>query len=260
MSYLEENEWMLLNETAYNVSFIYSFDQMRIDFLKWIRMLIRYDAATFSFVKDGELCDTIAAELSPAEVKVFEKAYEEDNPLRWILLSGRNYAYCQSDVLSLEKMEESKLYREFYKPKGLVWSMGTNIVFREDVVGLIMFFRTKGRGDFEKRDLFVMDQLQKHLAYRLYYEAKKSDSRFFWAKGYQEKISRENNLTSRESELMEYALQGLANEAIAEQMKISVNTVKKHFHNLYEKMHVKNRVQLLQCMPRSSEKIDFDEL
>ena len=59
---------------------------------------------------------------------------------------------------------------------------------------------------------------------------------------------------------MEYALQGLANEAIAEQMKISVNTVKKHFHNLYEKMHVKNRVQLLQCMPRSSEKIDFDEL
>ena len=260
MGYLEENEWMLLNETAYNVSFIYNFDQMRIDFLKWIRMLIRYDVAVFSFVKEGVLCDTIAAGLSPQDIKKFEQAYEIDNPLQWILLSGRNYAYCQSDVLSLEKMEETTFYKQFYKPKGLVWSMGTNIVFREDVVGLIMFFRTRGTKDFEKRDLFVMDQLQKHLAYRLYYEAKKTESRFFWAKGYQEKISRENHLTDRESELMEYALQGLSNEAIAEQMQISVNTVKKHFHNLYEKMNVKNRVQLLQCLPRSSEKIDFDKL
>ena len=231
MGYLEENEWMLLNETAYNVSFIYNFDQMRIDFLKWIRMLIRYDVAVFSFVKEGVLCDTIAAGLSPQDIKKFEQAYEIDNPLQWILLSGRNYAYCQSDVLSLEKMEETTFYKQFYKPKGLVWSMGTNIVFREDVVGLIMFFRTRG-----------------------------TKSRFFWAKGYQEKISRENHLTDRESELMEYALQGLSNEAIAEQMQISVNTVKKHFHNLYEKMNVKNRVQLLQCLPRSSEKIDFDKL
>ena len=43
-------------------------------------------------------------------------------------------------------------------------------------------------------------------------------------------------------------------------MNISVNTVKKDFHSLYEKMHVTNRVQLLQGLPLSTDKINFDEL
>ena len=29
MAFLQESEWMFLNEIAYNISFIYSFDEMR---------------------------------------------------------------------------------------------------------------------------------------------------------------------------------------------------------------------------------------
>lgn len=43
-------------------------------------------------------------------------------------------------------------------------------------------------------------------------------------------------------------------------MNISVNTVKKHFHSLYEKMNVTNRVQLLQCLTLSTDKINYEEL
>lgn len=136
--------------------------------------------------------------------------------------------------------------------------MGINIVFRQEVVGLISFY--KKEGEFTKRELFIMNQLQKHFAYRVFYEIKKGDTRYFYAKGYHEKICREFRLTKRESELLEYAVKGYSNELIADKMNISVNTVKKHFHSLYEKMNVTNRVQLLQCLTLSTDKINYEEL
>ena len=41
------------------------------------------------------------------------------------------------------------------------------------------------------------------------------------------------------------AAQGLSNHQIGEQLFISEGTVKVHMHNIYEKLHVNNRVALL---------------
>ncbi len=40
-------------------------------------------------------------------------------------------------------------------------------------MGMIQLFRTKESGSFTRRDLFALDQLQKHFAYRFSYEVKK---------------------------------------------------------------------------------------
>ena len=92
------------------------------------------------------------------------------------------------------------------------------------------------------------------------YEAKKGDTRYFFAKGYHEKLCHQFGLTSREGEMLDLAVHGLGNEEIAQKMNISIHTVKKHFHSIYEKMHVKNRVQMLQSLPMSTNKIDYDSL
>lgn len=260
MAFLEEHEWMFLNEIAYNVSFIYSFDEMRRQSLVWLQKLMHFDGAVFSLVKNGKITNSVGYGISDDSLAIYEKEYSGDNPLSWILLSGRNFAYNQSEMISPESLKKTDFYRKFYHIHSFEFAMGINIVFREDVVGLINLFRTPQSGEFSKRELFILDQLQKHLAYRLYYEAKKGDTRFFFAKGYHERISREFGLTVRESELLDYAVKGYSNENIAEMMHISVNTVKKHFHSLYEKMNVSNRVQLLQCLPLSTDKINFDEL
>ncbi len=47
MAFLQESEWMFLNEIAYNISFIYSFDEMRRTVLKWLDVLIGFDGAVF---------------------------------------------------------------------------------------------------------------------------------------------------------------------------------------------------------------------
>jgi two-component system nitrate/nitrite response regulator NarP len=51
------------------------------------------------------------------------------------------------------------------------------------------------------------------------------------------------DLTSREHELLATLSDGLTNQQIASQFAISVNTVKFHLRNLYEKIDVQNRAQ-----------------
>ena len=264
MAYLEENEWMLLNEIAYNISFIYSVDDMRKSILDWLKLLIDYDGAVFAFLEkeDGQfiLTNSLGKGINKKMLNKWENETIEKDNTGWIIYSGRNTAFRESDLMSDEKRTSSKFYKEFNEPNGFCYVAGIYIVFREEPVGLLKFFRKKEKGDFSIRDLFALDQLHKHFAYRLYYEKKKGDSRYFFAKGYHKKICDKYKLTVRESELLNYAVQGFTSIKIAEQMNISVHTVKKHFHNIYNKMNVSNRVQLLQCLPLSTSKINFDEL
>ncbi len=262
MPYLEENEWMILNELAYNISFIYSVDDMRKAVLSWLNLLINFDGAVFSLFDavGNALRNSIGYSIDEEHIRIYEKEYIKKSHLSWIIRSGNSSAYKESDSLSDESIRTGDFYRDFYSPNKFQYCACMNIVFREEVVGLISIYKKREHGDFSARDLFILNQLQKHLAYRLYYESKKGDTRYFYAKGYHEKICREYGLTSRESELLNYAVKGLSNEDIAETMKISIHTVKKHFHSVYIKMNVKNRVQLLQSLPLSTDKINFDVL
>lgn len=259
MSFLEENEWMFLNDIAYNISYIYSFDEMRKNTLEWLNRLMNFNGAVFSTVESGHVITSIATGIEKNGVDLFNSLYECSSSYGF-LLSGRNYAWKQSEIISDKSLQNDVFFKKFCLPRHFEYAAGMNIVFREEVVGLINFYRKKEYGDFSRRELFIVDQLQKHLAYRLYYEAKKGDTRYFYAKGYHERICREFGLTGRESEILDYAVKGYSNEKMAELMSISVNTVKKHLHSLYEKMNVKNRVQLLQSLPLSTDKINFDEL
>ena len=52
-------------------------------------------------------------------------------------------------------------------------------------------------------------------------------------------------LTKREKIILQFLADGSSNKELAESMKISINTVKFHLSNLYEKLGVKNRSQAI---------------
>lgn len=65
-----------------------------------------------------------------------------------------------------------------------VFAILQDYVFAPGGAGRILrLYRRKEKGEFAERDLFALSQLHKHLAYRLIYEAKRGDTRFFFAKG-----------------------------------------------------------------------------
>ena len=58
------------------------------------------------------------------------------------------------------------------------------------------------------------------------------------------------HLTKRESEIVDYILQGKSNRDIATMLHISLNTVNNHVANVYEKTDVKNRVELVNIIKK----------
>ncbi len=55
-----------------------------------------------------------------------------------------------------------------------------------------------------------------------------------------------SGISNREYEVLELMAQGLSNQEIADQLFISLNTVKTHSSNLYQKLAVKRRTQAIQ--------------
>lgn len=60
-----------------------------------------------------------------------------------------------------------------------------------------------------------------------------------------ERISELHGLTEREHEVLIYLYDGFSNPMIANELVISINTVKKHVRNIYEKFDVSSRMELI---------------
>lgn len=52
-------------------------------------------------------------------------------------------------------------------------------------------------------------------------------------------------LSSRENEILQLLSKGLLYKEIADQLAISVSTVRQHIHHIYEKLHVQNRTEAI---------------
>ena len=52
-------------------------------------------------------------------------------------------------------------------------------------------------------------------------------------------------LSARENEILQLLAKGLLYKEIADQLAISVSTVRQHIHHIYEKLHVQNRTEAI---------------
>jgi len=52
-------------------------------------------------------------------------------------------------------------------------------------------------------------------------------------------------LSGRENEILQLLTKGLLYKEIADQLSISVSTVRQHIHHIYEKLHVQNRTEAI---------------
>jgi DNA-binding NarL/FixJ family response regulator len=54
-----------------------------------------------------------------------------------------------------------------------------------------------------------------------------------------------SELSKRENEILQWLSKGLLYKEIADQLAISVSTVRQHIHKIYDKLHVQNRTEAI---------------
>ncbi len=59
------------------------------------------------------------------------------------------------------------------------------------------------------------------------------------------RIEHDNVLTTKEHEVLELLAKGHLYKEIADKQNVTVSTIKKHIHNIYQKLHVSNRTEAL---------------
>ena len=245
MRTLETNDWILLNNIIYKIHTMDNLTQMRNMVLEQIRMLIDFDSADFYLASsDGE--NKLTSPVLYNCEEDLSETYDELDYSRGIMYSGKSLIYRETDIISDEKRVEMEYYKKVYKPNNWHYSLQMILGKEKEFVGVITFYRTIGKENFQYDDIFILDMLKDHLAWRLYKYKKSGDP-------LEEKLTvsaavARFGLTRREHTILKMLLEGKDNQEISGELMITENTLKKHILNIYRKLGIKNRVQMFKLI------------
>lgn len=244
MKTLETNDWMILNSIIYKIYTTDDTDAMRSQLLEQMKMVLDFDSADFYLVssEDNHL-------MAPVTYNCEEDGsliYDELDYSRGIMYSGKSMVYRETDIISDEKRVQTEYYRKVYRPNNWHYSLQMILGRNKECLGVVTFYRTIGKDNFQYDDIFMLDMLKDHLAYRLYRDRQERQQA-------QEKltvsqVTEKYELTKREHTILQLLMEGKDNEEICQELSISVNTLKKHILNIYRKLGIRNRVQMFKMV------------
>lgn len=250
MSILKENEWEFLSDIINQINCAEGIDNVRLIFLQKVKKLINYDFAEFSL---GEVYSSTYLKLvDPVVVSDFPKSFEDEfmnkyeayfgeiDYVKWIFSNYESAVYRESDLLKEDMRKNSPFYIDYLEPYGLVYLAGMSIIDKGCFMGAVTFYNTQMKNDFTDRDIYILKQLLPHLENRL----KELDG-LSVHKHTDQKIMKRYKLTDREYEILQLICKGFNNCEIADKASICVTTVKKHINNIFTKVGVKSRAQLI---------------
>lgn len=242
---LETNDWLVMNSIIYKIYTTGDFDAMRTQFLEQIKTVIDFDSADFYLASSNEKEDLERPVFLNCDEDLSD-IYENMDYSRGIMFSGRSMVYRETDIISDEKRVQTEYYQRVYKPNN--WHYALQMIFgrNKHFLGVVTLYRTIGKEDFTYEDVFLMDMLKDHMAYRLSQDRNNQMTS-------QEKLTltqavKTYDLTKREQTILQLLLQGMENTEICDRLSITVNTLKKHILNIYRKLGIRNRVQMFKLI------------
>lgn len=263
---LTQEEWKKLNETILNISKGKNSCTLRTIFLNDLMKLINFNLAEFTI---GSIKNSKIPQLSdPIVVSIYDKAFEQNfenqyenvfaplDYVNWVFLSTESLVYRESDLINPKIREKTPFYKYYLEPLELIHAAGIVICSNEKFLASVAIYKSRQRGDFTDKDLFILEHLLPYL--QLAFEtnpefSNKQDSLPSYL------LKTRYMLTDREVDIVGCIYKGLSNSAIAEQLGIAPNTVKKHIYNAFQKLEVTSRTKLIKVLRDNGLTTIFDE-
>ncbi|MGN1317562.1 MAG: helix-turn-helix transcriptional regulator [Lachnospirales bacterium] len=249
MKKLETNDWLVLNNIIYKIYSTKDLTEMRKTLLEQLKLLLDFDAADFFLAKEnGEdgLVDGVGYNADLEGSANFDRM----DYSRGIMYSGKCMVYRETDIIEDEVRVQSEFYKKLYIANRWHYSMQIILAYNKEFLGAITLYRTIGKDNFLYEDIFLLDMLKEHLAFRLY-ESRKRKNENVDKLSIKETVEK-YQLTKREEDVLIKLMEGKDNNEICSELIISTNTLKKHILNIYRKMDINNRVQMFKMVREKS--------
>ena len=214
---LTENEWNTINNMLLELYTIDELDVFTSKMMKMIRMLIPYTKGWFIILDDDRKIRKEQSYFIGFDTDVKDK---------------------YTDVFYSED------YIKSLKPEDIIFGCGIILIKNSRIIGMFNLFRNEKSGDFNEKELYVLNLLKNHIANMLH-NVMRLDRASITVNKSLNNFAKTYGLTSRESEILSLINKGLSNQEISDKVVISVSTVKKHIYNIYNKTGVSSRGQLI---------------
>lgn len=249
---LEKSEAIVLNEIIKKIYISRDYTQMRIDLLEMIKTLIPFQQASFYLASkeaDHKLTDPVGYEITQSELQRYINEYEEADYTRWIFMNGKTMVYRETDLFPDKVRQENRYFKEIYIPASIYYSAQVSVARGIDFLGVVSLYRSKDYGDFSDVEVFILELIAGHLEHRMYTELK-CEKKLLDSPGEESEFDQyyfieKYSLTTREVEVLMLLFEGMHNKMICDKLAISPNTLKKHTVNIYNKLGINNRWELI---------------
>lgn len=246
---MDNNTSFFINHLIYAIYNSEDFEYLKVHILESLRAVIPFQCGSICMADDEDPRHLLGtATVVPERYRIVEEKYlliEEHDISRWQLQMNAATVLRVTDLMDREQWEKTVLYQTCYQPYGLYFAVDMTIVSGGQLLGVLSLYRQKTQGDFSEDDLFLLKLLNDHLNARFCREkdaAGPAGERAERNRSLQ--LARKYGLTAREAEITALILGGESNESIAEELNITVNTLKKHLQHIYRKTGVTSRVRL----------------
>jgi DNA-binding CsgD family transcriptional regulator len=184
------------------------------------------------------VCDLPGA-IGARERAVFDR-HLHTHPL--VRAHGHNPRACTvriGDAEPVRDFRRSVLYNDYYRQIRIDHVMAVPIHVQSNV--LVSFVLNRTRKDFSDRDRDCLEAIRPHLG-NLYRLTRATEgSRAAWGVPAPDSQCRDERLTAREREVLQWLSGGKTDRDIAAILGISPRTVHKHLQRIYEKLGVETR-------------------
>ncbi len=255
---LTTNEWEKINDIATSIHGIESNTALRTTFLTKLSAVIDYDLGDFNLGVSSQkgmpkLVDPVVISKFPKHIEdkfthLYHEKYYLLDYVSWIFAHHQSIVYRESDLIDSKLRKETAFYKEYLSLFDLGHVAGISVISSGRFVGAVTLYKSEAAGDFTEKDLYILNQLLPHLQVKLS-RAEEADLK---NKTHIYNLLVYNyRLTKKEIIIIGKIKEGYSNQAIADESYTSINTVKNHISNIYEKMQVNSRTQLLQSLVKA---------
>lgn len=242
-----KNELLLLSDFIYQLQTAPNLSMVKSICLQRLKLIIPFSYGSILMAeKAGDYLKLADPCCYPPSFEKAERQYlklESIDHTDWFIQASESMVIRESDLLKDRQRLNSPIYQQFYLNYNIYDTLQMCIAWDRQIIANLTLYRTQEDGLFTNDDLFWLQMLKKHIQYAFHIHTQSGKEQEKTAS--LPRLASTYRLTRREADVLRLVFEEYANPEIALRLQISEYTLQKHLQNIYRKLQISARWELL---------------